>query len=101
MFECAAKVLGPLVLVPLAVFAQPCVAFTDLLGALSAAEQSDPTYRETQDKALATAEEIPQAKAQLWLPNINFTAGVTRIRQSLSGGPIFGGSNTPSYTGKE
>ena len=101
MFECAAKVLGPLVLVPLAVFAQPCVAFTDLLGALSAAEQSDPTYRETQDKALATAEEIPQAKAQLWLPDINFTAGVTRIRQSLSGGPIFGGSNTPSYTGKE
>jgi outer membrane protein len=101
MFDYASKVVGPLLLALLAVFTQPSAAFTDLLGALAAAEQSDPTYREAQDKALATAEEIPQAKAQLWLPTINFTAGITRIRQSLSGGPIFGGSNNPAFTGKE
>lgn len=96
--------LNPLVatlLVILAMYAQSCLAFTDLLGALSAAEQSDPTYREAQDKALATAEEIPQARAQLWLPTLNFSAGVTHVEQSLSGGVSFGNSNNPSYTGKE
>ena len=97
MLNSASKALYAL----LTVASLPCAAFTDLLGALAAAEHSDPTYREAQDKALATAEEIPQAKAQLWLPNINFTAGVTRVRQSLSGGPIFGGSSNPTYTGKE
>lgn len=101
MLDFASKHLHPPLLALLAAIAQPCTAYTDLFGALAAAEQSDPTYREAQDKALATAEEIPQARAQLWLPNINFTAGATRIRQSLSGGPIFGGSNTPSFTGKE
>ena len=93
--------LGALLLAVLAANAEPCAAFTDLLGALAAAEQSDPTYREAQDKALATAEEIPQARAQLWLPNIDFTAGVSRVEQSLSGGLNFGNGNSPSYTGNE
>ena len=97
----ASQHLGVLLLALLASNAQPCAAFTDLLGALAAAEQSDPTYREAQDQALATAEEIPQARAQLWLPNINFTAGVNRVEQSLSGGLNFGNGDSPSYTGKE
>ena len=101
MLDFASKRFYPPLLALLAVIATPCAAYTDLLGALAAAEQSDPTYREAQDKALATAEEIPQARAQLWLPSINFTAGATRIQQSLAGGPIFGGSNNPSFTGKE
>ena len=97
----ASQHLSALLLALLASNAQPCAAFTDLLGALAAAEQSDPTYREAQDQALATAEEIPQARAQLWLPNINFTAGVNRVEQSLSGGLNFGNGDSPSYTGKE
>ena len=97
----ASQHLGVLLLALLASNAQPCAAFTDLLGALAAAEQSDPTYREAQDQALATAEEIPQARAQLWLPNINFSAGVNRVEQSLAGGLNFGNSDSPSYTGKE
>ena len=101
MLACASKHRGPLLLALLAVASGPAAAVTDLLGAVAAAEQSDPTYREAQDKALATAEEIPQARAQLWLPNINFTAGVTRVEQSLSGGTNFGNSDAPSYTGKE
>ena len=77
-------------------------ARTDLLGALDAAEQSDPVYREAQASALATAEEIPQARAALWLPKINFTAGITRIDQSLSGGfSLANSSDNPSYTAKE
>jgi outer membrane protein len=86
----------------LAVTSQTSFAHTDLLGALDAAEQSDPTYREAQDQALATAEGIPQARAQLWLPNIDFTAGISQVEQSLSGGFSVGGSNdSPSYASKE
>ena len=82
--------------------APACAARTDLLGALDAAEQSDPVYREAQASALATAEEIPQARAALWLPKINFTAGITRIDQSLSGGfSLANSSDNPSYTAKE
>ena len=82
--------------------APACTARTDLLGALDAAEQSDPVYREAQASALATAEEIPQARAALWLPKINFTAGITRIDQSLSGGfSLANSSDNPSYTAKE
>ena len=97
----AVKPLGRLLFVLLAASAQPCLAYTDLLDAVSAAEQSDPLYREAQNKALATAEEIPQARAQLWLPTLSFSAGVTRVEQSLSGGLNFGNGNSPSYTGKE
>ncbi len=91
-----------LLLALLATITLTCAAHTDLLGALDAAEQSDPLYREAQDKALATAEDIPQARAQLWLPKLDFSAGISRIEQSLSGGFSVGGSNnSPSYTGKQ
>ena len=92
----------PLLLALLATASVPSAAHTDLLGALDAAEQSDPLYREAQDQALAVAEQIPQARAQLWLPNLNFTAGVSHVEQSLSGGFSLGGSNnSPTYASKE
>lgn len=78
----------------------PAAARTDLLGALEAAEESDPLYREAQASALATAEGIPQAKAALWLPNLSFTGSITGIDQSFSGFSL-GGSNNASFVGKD
>ena len=96
------KRVRALLLATLAWVSHPSAAHTDLLGALAAAEQSDPLYREAQEQALATAEEIPQARAQLWLPSINFTAGISHIEQSLSGGfSLAGSDNSPTYANKE
>lgn len=76
------RTLRPLVHVLLLCTALPAAAHTILLGALDAAEQSDPQYREAQEQALSVAEGIPQARAQLWLPNINFTAGISHIEST-------------------
>jgi len=57
---------------------------TDLATALALAERSDPTYREAQANALAVAEGIPQAKALLWLPQLNFTAGGSHSDQEIT-----------------
>lgn len=78
----------------------PCVARTDLLGALAAAEASDPVFREAQDTALAVAEGIPQARAQLWMPVLNFTAGISRVEQDITSAVGFGFNGRVAYTGK-
>ena len=96
------KCARALLLALLAAASLASAAHTDLLGALDAAEQSDPLYRQAQQQALAIAEEIPQARAQLWLPNINFTAGISHVEQSLSGGfSLAGSDNSPTYANKE
>lgn len=75
-------------------------AATDLLGALAAAEDMDPFYREAQTNALAVAEGVPQARADVWLPRLSFSAAATRQRQdiTLEGGFGAGGVFTfPTY----
>lgn len=62
----------------------------DLVQALTQAEQSDPLYREAQANALAIAEGIPQARAQLWLPELRFTAGGSRASQEITQDSPFG-----------
>ncbi|MGE0336229.1 MAG: TolC family outer membrane protein [Gammaproteobacteria bacterium] len=57
---------------------------TDLAAALALAEQSDPAFREAQANALAVAEGIPQAKALLWFPQLNFTAGGSHSDQEIT-----------------
>lgn len=96
------KCARALLLALLAAASLASAAHTDLLGALDAAEQSDPLYRQAQQQALAIAEEIPQARAQLWLPNINFTAGISHVEQTLSGGfSLASSDNSPTYANKE
>ncbi|MSQ66625.1 MAG: type I secretion protein TolC [Gammaproteobacteria bacterium] len=47
----------------------------DLVDLLKRAELSEPQYREAQENALAVAEDIPQARALLWKPELAFTVG--------------------------
>ena len=47
----------------------------DLVELLKLAEHSEPLYREAQETALAVAENIPQARALLWKPELAFTVG--------------------------
>ena len=63
--------------------AETCFARTDLLTLLEAAENVDPLYLEAQESALSIAEGIPQAKADLWLPTLSFSAGTSRLRQDI------------------
>ncbi|MEQ8661534.1 MAG: TolC family outer membrane protein [Gammaproteobacteria bacterium] len=68
----------------------PALAATDLLTVLAAAEQSDPTYHEAQASAMAVAEGVPQARADLFLPNLAFRAGTGRVRQDIELANAFG-----------
>ena len=71
---------GALIVLCCAAVLSPVAAETDLLSVLEAAEEMDPTYREARNSALAIAEGIPQAKAELYLPNLSFRAGTGRVR---------------------
>lgn len=74
--------LKPLALLLLAV-SVPATA-TDLASLLKAAELSDPKYRESQSQALAVAEDIPQAEASLWRPELAFTIGGNHTEQEIT-----------------
>ncbi len=65
-------------------------AGASLTDALTLAERSDPIYREAQSTALAVAEGIPQARASLWLPELNFTAGGSHNDQEITTDFAFG-----------
>ena len=75
-----------------------CAARSDLLTVLEAAEQMDPVYREAQAAALSVAEGIPQARAELWLPTLSFTAGTSRLRQDIELASGFGTGGQISFT---
>lgn len=86
-----------LVLLSCATALSPVAAETDLLGVLEAAEEMDPTYREARNSALAIAEGIPQAKAELYLPNLSFRAGTGRVRQDIELANAFGADGLVYY----
>ena len=75
-----------------------CIAGSDLVSILEAAEQMDPEYREAQSAALAVAEGVPQARADLWLPTLSFSAGTSRLRQDIETASIFGTGGQISFT---
>jgi len=79
--------------------AQICTAYaaTDLLSVLTTAEQMDPIYREAQDNALAVAEGVPQANADLWLPRLTLNAGYGRVRQDIRLENAFGADGVVYY----
>ena len=59
-------------------------ARNDLMSVLTAAEKMDPFYREAQNSALASAEGVPQARAELWFPTVSFSTGADRVRQDIT-----------------
>ena len=75
-----------------------CAARSNLLTILEAAEQMDPEYREAQAAALSIAEGVPQARAELWLPKLSFSAGTSRLRQDLELASQFGTGGQISFT---
>jgi outer membrane protein len=82
----------------LAAAALPCAARTDLIGVLELAEQMDPLYREAQASALAVAEQVPQARAALWLPSLSLSAGAARVKQDITTDSGFGTGGEISYS---
>jgi len=56
----------------------------DLVSLVKQAEQSDPKYQESQNQALAVAEDIPQAKAALWKPQLAFTISGNQTDQEIT-----------------
>ncbi len=69
----------------------------NLVDALALAEQSDPAYREAQANALAIAEGIPQARAQLWFPEISVTAGGSHNDQEITTNFAFGAGGEVAF----
>ncbi len=78
----------------LATLATPAPARDDLMAILEAAERMDPFYREAQSTALAVAEGVPQARADLFLPRIAASGNASRVKQDteLTGGFGVGGT---------
>lgn len=56
----------------------------DLLAIMSEAEVNDPVFREAQSNTLAVSEGIPQARAEAWLPELSFSAGASRVQQTIA-----------------
>lgn len=56
----------------------------DLINVLEQAERTDPQFREAHANALAAAEGIPQARADLWLPSLNFTGSTAKVKQDIT-----------------
>ncbi|MGR8947176.1 MAG: TolC family outer membrane protein [Gammaproteobacteria bacterium] len=59
------------------------VGAEDLLAVMQQAEVNDPVFREAQANTLAIQEGIPQARAEAWLPELSFSAGASRVQQSI------------------
>ena len=74
-----------------------CDARNDLLSILEIAEQMDPEYREAQAQALSVAENVPQAKAALFLPTLSFSTGTARVRQDIENASTFGTGGRISF----
>lgn len=72
----------------------------DLGELVAQAEQRDPQYQERREQALAAAENIPQAKAALWLPRLAFTIGGNRTEQDITA-RIAPGGNSVGYFGSD
>ena len=70
---------------------------SDLMTLLAEAENSDPFYREAQNLALAAAEGIPQARAELWFPRITFEAGINQLSQDINNPAGFGAGGDISF----
>ncbi len=70
----------------------------DLIAVLEQAQHTDPQFREAQANAMAAAEGIPQARADLWLPTLDFTGSTSKVKQdiTLSGG--FGSGGEVDFT---
>lgn len=75
-----------------------CAARTDLVAVLQAAEEMDPLYREAQASALAIAEQVPQARAALWLPSLSVSAGAARVKQNITTDSGIGAGGKISYS---
>ena len=72
-----------LVLIVLSWFTTPHTLAADLLGVMQDAEANDPLFREAQANTRSVAEGIPQARAEAWLPELSFSAGASRVKQSI------------------
>lgn len=73
-------------------------AATDLLGVLADAETRDPQYREAEARALAIAEGVPQARAELWFPTLALTAGASRVVQDIENEQAFGAGGNVAFS---
>jgi outer membrane protein len=71
----------------------------DLANILKIAEESDPTYKEAQMSALATAEKVPQARAQIFFPQIAIRASSSRVRDDIST-TSFGANGITKYNSR-
>ncbi len=74
-----------------------CDARNDLLSILLTAEQTDPVYREAQAQARSVAEDVPQARANLFFPTLSFSTGTSHLRQDIETATTFGTGGNVSF----
>lgn len=74
-------------------------AMENLTNILAIAEESDPIYKEAKMSALATAEKVPQARAQIFFPRIAIRASSNRVRDDIST-TSFGANGITKYNSR-
>ena len=71
----------------------------NLVNILKIAEESDPIYKEAKVSALAIAEKVPQARAQIFFPRIAIRASSNRVRDDIST-TSFGANGITKYNSR-
>ncbi len=71
----------------------------NLANILKIAEESDPVYKEAKLSALAIAEKVPQARAQIFFPKIAVRASSNRVRDDIST-TSFGANGITKYNSR-
>ena len=74
-------------------------AMENLVNILKIAEGSDPIYKEAKISALAIAEKVPQARAQIFFPRIAIRASSNRVRDDIST-TSFGANGISKYNSR-
>ena len=74
-------------------------AMENLVNILKIAEESDPIYKEAKISALAIAEKVPQARAQIFFPRIAIRASSNRVRDDIST-TSFGANGISKYNSR-
>lgn len=74
-------------------------AMENLVSILKIAEESDPIYKEAKISALAIAEKVPQARAQIFFPRIAIRASSNRVRDDIST-TSFGANGISKYNSR-
>jgi outer membrane protein len=97
--SCCGQICKYLIILAILLITSALPAVENLASILQIAEESDPTYKQAKINALAIAEKVPQARAQIFFPRIAIRASSNRVRDDIST-TSFGANGITKYNSR-